>query len=377
MRGPQSALFGRNTLGGLVNVSSARPSLTKWTGSAVVPFGNFGAVDVRANASGPIGKQGGGRLRDRPLAARRLHDERRHRPRPRLPRRHVRQGAAAADARRQLGSAPHLHRRARARRRLRAERSRRRCAPIRSTRRATSRGTPTATSTRRRSWRATPGQKLTFSSTTGFVRWKTDDLTDLDYSPLPLLTRSNDEKDSQFTQEVRFASAPAGARQALGRGVAQVAGRALPVHAELRPGRGQQLRAVRALAVHSVPGAASTRPQAALDDTGVGVYGNGTVAFNDRVDLTSARAFDHENRKADLQHVLRRAGDRRAAGDRQHREVVLERVAAGGGRLPRAARRDGLRLGDRRLQGRRLQPGVAGGQRGLRRRAHLELSKAA
>src|ERR1700737_3478657 len=40
VRGPQSALFGRNTLGGLVNVTSARPSSTKWTGSAVVPFGN-------------------------------------------------------------------------------------------------------------------------------------------------------------------------------------------------------------------------------------------------------------------------------------------------------------------------------------------------
>src|SRR5258708_8007623 len=55
VRGPQSALFGRNTLGGLVNVTRSRPSLTKWTGSRVVPFGNFNAVDVRANASGPVG----------------------------------------------------------------------------------------------------------------------------------------------------------------------------------------------------------------------------------------------------------------------------------------------------------------------------------
>src|SRR5688572_1281811 len=45
VRGPQSALFGRNTLGGLVNISSARPSLSRWTGSAVVPFGNFDSVD--------------------------------------------------------------------------------------------------------------------------------------------------------------------------------------------------------------------------------------------------------------------------------------------------------------------------------------------
>ena len=35
VRGPQSALFGRNTLGGLVNITSIRPSLTKWTGTAL------------------------------------------------------------------------------------------------------------------------------------------------------------------------------------------------------------------------------------------------------------------------------------------------------------------------------------------------------
>ena len=40
VRGPQSALFGRNTLGGLINVTSARPSLSKWTGNLSVPFAN-------------------------------------------------------------------------------------------------------------------------------------------------------------------------------------------------------------------------------------------------------------------------------------------------------------------------------------------------
>src|SRR5688572_4354793 len=33
VRGPQSALFGRNTLGGLISVSSQRPSLSRWRGS--------------------------------------------------------------------------------------------------------------------------------------------------------------------------------------------------------------------------------------------------------------------------------------------------------------------------------------------------------
>ena len=55
------------------------------------------------------------------------------------------------------------------------------------------------------------GSRLSFSSTTGFVNWKTDDLTDLDYTPLPIVTRHNAEKDFQFTQEVRVASAPSAA----------------------------------------------------------------------------------------------------------------------------------------------------------------------
>ena len=48
------------------------------------------------------------------------------------------------------------------------------------------------------------GTTVDFSSTTGFVWWKTDDSTDLDYTPLPLASRDNDEEDLQFTQEVRF-----------------------------------------------------------------------------------------------------------------------------------------------------------------------------
>ena len=50
------------------------------------------------------------------------------------------------------------------------------------------------------------GQNFAIESTTGFIKWKTDDETDLDYSPLPLATRINLEDDTQFTQEVRIAS---------------------------------------------------------------------------------------------------------------------------------------------------------------------------
>ena len=51
------------------------------------------------------------------------------------------------------------------------------------------------------------GGRVALSTTTGRVRWKTQDVTDLDYTSLPLLRRDNTEESVQFTQEVHVASA--------------------------------------------------------------------------------------------------------------------------------------------------------------------------
>src|SRR6185295_12009360 len=62
------------------------------------------------------------------------------------------------------------------------------------------------------------GPKIDVSTTSGFLKWKTDDLTDLDYSPFPAVTRTNHEEDFQFTEEARVSSSKA-APIALGSGV--------------------------------------------------------------------------------------------------------------------------------------------------------------
>ena len=54
VRGPQSALFGRNTLGGVVTIASSRPAMAAWTGSLTLPFANHGAWTVRGGVSGPV-----------------------------------------------------------------------------------------------------------------------------------------------------------------------------------------------------------------------------------------------------------------------------------------------------------------------------------
>ena len=53
-RGPQSALFGRNTVGGLINIASREPSRTVWTGEVTAPFGNRDLRDIRGSVSGPV-----------------------------------------------------------------------------------------------------------------------------------------------------------------------------------------------------------------------------------------------------------------------------------------------------------------------------------
>jgi iron complex outermembrane receptor protein len=299
VRGPQSALFGRNTLGGLVNITSTRPSSTKWTGSAVVPFGNFGSVDLRANASGPLGSKaavgfafghsqregftknaitgndldfrkgtfGKAQLLLTPTAsweARLIYTGER-----------ARDGDYALNDLGALRSNPHHS--------------------SRDVEGHTNRDLNATTFVARHA-----GSKFTFTSTTGVVRWKTDDLTDLDYSPFPLLTRSNAEKDTQFTQEIRFASAPGGAVK-------------LSDRASLKWQAGVFLFSQNydQDAVNNfAPGVLSEfipfpvsqhSPEAALDDTGVGVYGSGTFAVSEKLEVTLGARFDRENRKADLQ----------------------------------------------------------------------------
>ena len=299
VRGPESALFGRNTLGGLVNVASTRPSFTRWTGSAVVPFGNYSAYDVRANASGPLGKKAAVGLaighaqrdgftknditghdidfRNATFGKAQLMLT----PAASWEARLIYTGERARDGDYALNDLASL-----------------RARPLHAARDFeghTDRDVHATTFLTRHA-----GSKVTFATTTGFVRWKTTDETDLDYTPLPLITRSNAEKDFQFTQEVRFASAPAAP-------VKMMHGRM-----SLRWQAGVFLftqnydqSAVNNFAPFvlspfiPIP-VTQHSPDAALDDTGVGVYGNGTLALTDKADLTIGARVDRENRKADL-----------------------------------------------------------------------------
>ena len=296
VRGPQSSLFGRNTLGGLINIASARPSLTRWSGQAAVPFGNFSAREIRANASGPIsgnlafgasishaqrdgfttndvtgndldyreGTSGKAQLLWTPASnweTRFLIGAER-----------ARDGDYSLSDLAGLRDDPHH--------------------TARDFEGRTDRDIFSATILTRRE-----GGRIVFSTTTGFVRWKTFDATDLDYLPFPAVQRENSEKDFQFTQEVRLASAAAAPVKLSDR-----------VSLAWQAGGFLFTQNYDQLAVNtyspfvldfSIPFAVSqTIPDANLDDFGVSFYGQGTFTVREKLDLVAGARFDHESKDA-------------------------------------------------------------------------------
>ena len=294
VRGPQSALFGRNALGGVINVTSQRPVFGKWTGNVFLPLGNYSAVDLHGTASGTLIENtlsaGFGvslATRDGFTLNNVTGDDLDSR--------------SSFSGKGQLLWKPAQDWEARVI--VGGERARdgdygfQDLAALRETPHRTSRDFEGFT--HRDIFNTTiltehKGSLFTVTTTTGLVNWKTEDSTDLDYSPLPLATRDNAEDAFQFTQEVRFASAkPA----------------AMPREATLQWQAGvfyfnqdYQQDAVNRLGANVLAPFAINQysPVASLNDAGVGLFGQGTLALNDRFNVIAGARFDYESKDADL-----------------------------------------------------------------------------
>ena len=305
VRGPQSTLFGRNTLGGVINVESRRPGLGgDWSGRLHVPLGNYDERGVRAAASGPIkGDTIGAGFAfsyvtregfTRNLTTGRTLDDREAfaakgqvlwKPTAAFETRVIVSGERARDGDYALSDLGGL-----------------RANPFDARRDFegfTERDIlSTAIQTR---W---DGPRVALSTTTGIVSWRTDDATDLDYLPFDLATRRNEEESLQFTQEVRVAS-PAAAAVRLG-STARLAWQAGALF--FTQNYDQDSRNTYSPALLSsqfgvpVPfSAVEQSPLAELDDVGLGVYGQGTVTIGEALDLVAGIRADRESREAVLQ----------------------------------------------------------------------------
>jgi len=297
VRGPQSALFGRNALGGLINVTSARPSLSGWTGSLSVPFANASSREVRGSVGGPVidGKLGvagaiqyGTRdgfttndLTGHDLDSRSSFSAKGQllwTPARNWETRVIVTGERARDGDYALSDLGGLRQNP--------------FHTMRDFEGFTHRDIIGTTVLNRRE-----GSKISLSSTTGFLKWKTEDATDLDYTPLPLLRRNNEEESFQFTEEVRIASA-AHAPVQVSKTVPLRWQTGVFVFTQNYDQNAINSFAPFVLSPFITFPVSQTSPRASLDDIGLGVYGQGTATVARRLDLTAGVRVDTEQKDA-------------------------------------------------------------------------------
>lgn len=295
VRGPQSALFGRNTLGGLVNVFSVRPSLSAWSGRVVAPFGNFESRDIRASVSGPLSSKVG-------LAIAVGHGERDGFTTNSVTGNTIDDRSATFGKAQLLWTPSHDWE---TRLIVSGERSRDgdyalndlaslRANPFtvaRDFEGRQDRNVATATFLARHE-----AARFRFTSTTGFVRWKTQDVTDLDYSPMPFLTRDNTEEATQFTQELRLAAAPVRLSDATT--LTWQAG----VFGFTQDYEQDAINTYAGFLLSSmIPFPVKQHaPQGTIDEFGLSAFGHATLTFNNRLDVTVGARADRERKEANL-----------------------------------------------------------------------------
>jgi len=294
VRGPQSTLFGRNNIGGVILVESEDPT-DFWSGGNVTNVGSYNLFDTRSTLSGPLSPNlfgafsSGYETRDgyhvndvngNAIDTRESYFGKAqllYRPDERVTLRWNVLGEVANDGDYGLHDLASLRSR-----------------PFRVAR-------DFEGFTKRdlllSSFRASvEGEAVDFNSTSGFLWWNTVDATDLDYSPFPLITRNNEEDGHQFTQEFRLSS-PVDSPIQLGPDAAlswqtglflfsqeydQVAGNRLSPFITRLPFPVQDITTAR------------------LNDWGAGLYGQGTLRVWDAVDLTAGLRGDYEDKEAEL-----------------------------------------------------------------------------
>jgi iron complex outermembrane receptor protein len=294
VRGPQGALFGRNTVGGLINITSTRPSLQDWRASVTGTGGNSEFWDGRASVSGPL-------VRNELAAGVGLGWSSREG--------YTKNDLTGHDLDRReafFGKGQllwHPYERCEVRLLLTGERARDGdyalgdLAAIRARPHHVSRDFEGHT---RRDLIAPTllanywGERLDVALVTGGVWWQTDDATDLDYSPAPLALRHNAEDAAQFSQEIRITS-PKDSPWTLSDQVRMSWQSGVFVFVQ-----DYRQRAFNDLNPPLAPIPLRSRSRADLNDWGLGIYCQSTLTVHDRLDLSVGARGDYENKSATL-----------------------------------------------------------------------------
>jgi len=299
LRGPQGALYGRNTLGGAINVVPRLPSREPVT-SVSLSGGDYSLFDARVSTEGPVdSKQAAGSFSagystrdgytENDVTGNKIDSRESFFGRVQVlwPEegpwsfRFSVNGEADRDGDYALGDLAAL-----------------RARPYHvahdyegSSERDLSQ--PVFTAMRR-------GEEVNLTSITAFQWWHSEDLTDLDMTPADLIRRDNEENQQAWIQEVRLASAEA---DPIKRGD-QVTMRwllgTMVYHSAYQQRSFNDYRPD-AVAMLGLPMAYQQHDAADLNDTGVSLYGQSVLTFAEHLELGLGLRDDYEHRSADLQ----------------------------------------------------------------------------
>ena len=295
VRGPAGALFGRNSVGGLVNVTSRRPSLDTWGGEFESTFGNYNLFDYRGRVTGPLIQDelgfsfaGGYTERDGYTKDALTGNDIDNRssyfgktqflwtPDEKLEVRFILSGESSQDGDYSLNDLGALRRKDHS--------------SARNTQGSVSRDilSPTLLITYH-------ADNFDFTSVTGYVWWKTQDITDLDYTPaaIPSIVRRNDEHGQSFTQEFRFSNP-------VDRPIELSPTVKLTWQAGLFYFSSNYEQDATSYFSVGAPITLLRVTEADLEDWGLGAYGQATLTFFDRLSITAGLRADYEHKNADI-----------------------------------------------------------------------------
>ena len=301
VRGPQGALYGRNTVGGLINVTSRRPSLEDWRATVDTEYGNYNFRDERFALAGPVitnqlglSLAGGYSARDgytkNDLTGRYLDGREAFFGKLQLAWvpiatwevRLIQSGERDRDGDYALGDLGFI----------RAHPHHVAHAGDGHTQRDVL--APTLLVNHH-------GTVVDFAMITGLEWWRTRDDTELAYDPMPFPvgTRKDGEKDFQFTEEFRLASAQ-DAPVTFGNDLKLKWLTGLFIFTQNYQQDAVNNYAPGVLSTNLLFPVSATSPLARLDDVGVGAYARGTVTVWERLDLIAGLRGDYEDKSGQL-----------------------------------------------------------------------------
>jgi len=308
VRGPVGALYGRNTAGGLVNITSRKPLMQGWEGEAQTMIGNYNLQDYRARVSGALIEDvlgfsfmGGYDQRDgytrntvngQPIDNRGSWFGKTQflwTPDKRMEVRLIIAGETARDGDYALND----------------------LAQLRATPRQSARDFAGFTKrdvlmpTLQVTWH---GENFDLTSTTGLVWWKTEDTTDLDYSTFQIfnpgstfLLRNNRQQQTTWTQEFRFSN-PKNVPVTLSDSafLTWQVGAFFFDQTYQQTTLQNQDTAFIPPPIGAVLPASTTNTSAHLHDQGMGLYAQSTLTAWQKLDITAGLRWDYEHKQADL-----------------------------------------------------------------------------